>query len=289
MQKILSVDSQILNSIQSCARKTQYSFIQNLRPVEKPAAMEKGALMHSMLEVFYSLKLGTIRGKTWDELLSAGVKPGKPIDTAIEAGFYFATKMDIPVEVCEEVIFQFREYCDHYKFDAWNPLSVEDVGSKILFENEDIRLVYNFKIDLIAEKGHIVAPFDHKTSSQNKAPSSMSNQFIGYAWALNTNTVVVNKIGFQKTLSPGQRFQRHILTIDDDRIREWKSNSIFWLLRLYEHITDNSWPMNLTSCDKYGSCIYREVCESSPLSRERKLEQLFERGEAWDVSKELTK
>jgi hypothetical protein len=257
--------------------------------MEKAEALERGDLMHKMLEPYYTLKLevANFDSDTWKELISVGIQPSNPLKTAVEAGYYFATKMNLPIEVCEETIYQMKEYDEYYRHDSWNPLAVEDVGSRVIYEDEDIRIVYNFKIDLIAEKGNIVAPFDHKTTSMNKAPSSMSNQFIGYCWALNTNTMIVNKIGFQKTLSPAQRFQRHVLTIDDDRIIEWIDNSIWWLLKLADHMHNNHWPMNLTSCDKYGACIYRQVCESNPLSRERKLDQYFIKGETWDVSKRL--
>jgi hypothetical protein len=54
-QKILSIDATILNSIQSCARKTDYSFIQNIRLPNKSEALERGDLMHKMLEPYYSL------------------------------------------------------------------------------------------------------------------------------------------------------------------------------------------------------------------------------------------
>jgi len=202
-QKILAVDSQILNEIQNCARKAELAHIKNLRPLEKADALEKGDLMHKMLQTYYSLKLGQVSADLWDSLTEAGVNPSdKPQDAAISGGYFFAAKSSLPEDISQEVIFQFREYVDHYKHDSWSPLAVEEVGSKIMYEDEDLKIIYSFKIDLIAEKGNIVAPFDHKTGSTTKEPSSLSNQFIGYAWALGSNTVIVNKIGF-KRLYPG--------------------------------------------------------------------------------------
>jgi hypothetical protein len=278
----------MLNSIQSCARKTEYSFIKKLQPLEKADALEKGDLMHKMFEVYYSLKLTSpnFHSEVWRELISQQITPDLK-DPASEAGRYFSTKMNLSVELAEEVIYQFQEYSKYYQFDAWAPLAVEEVGSRVLYEDDDLQIIYTFKIDLVAEKGNIIAPFDHKTSARTKEPSSLSNQFIGYCFGLRTNTIVINKVGFQKTLEPSKRFMRYVLTIDDERIEEWRANSIYWA-RLYDrYLVNDHFPMNLTSCDKYGGCIFARICESNPHTREWKLERDFEAGRLWDPAKEL--
>jgi hypothetical protein len=295
-QKILSIDSTILNTFQDCARKMNYSFIENLRPPTKAEALEKGDLMHKMLEVYYSLQLKNFDYETevWKEILKSGIKaPVNPINHtsivtfSIEVGRYFSTKMTLPADEVDEAIFQFREYTTYYEHDSWSPLAVEEVGSKIFYENENFKFIYNFKIDLVAESGRIIAPFDHKTSKRRSEPSSLSNQFIGYCYGLGVNNIVVNKIGFQKTLSASQRFNRYILTIDDARINEWIENTISWCARILEAQENNNWPMNFTSCDKYSGCIYQSLCETDPESRIYKIERDFKVEDPWDVAKEL--
>jgi PD-(D/E)XK nuclease superfamily len=294
-QKILSIDSTQLNTFQSCARKMKYNFIDNLRPPDKEEALERGDLIHKMLEVYYSLQLKNFQFDTdvWEEIIASGIKSPESsnratiTEFAIKVGRYFATKMTLPVEEVEESIFQFREYCNFYIHDSWSPLAVEEVGSKVLFENEEYKFIYNFKIDLVAEQGRIIAPFDHKTSKRRSEPSSLSNQFIGYCYGLGLNNIVVNKIGFQKTLSPSQRFNRFILTIDDERILEWKRNTIRWCARLLEAQEHDEWDMNLTSCDKYSGCIYMPLCETDPESRLYKIERDFKVEKPWDVAKVL--
>lgn len=290
--KTLNIDSQTLNMIQMCARKTQYSFLYNLQPHEKEASLEKGDLMHKMLEVYYSMLLENgpdTSSPLWNELIvGAGVRPmGDPISKGIDAGLYFASMMSIPSEVSDEVMDQFKAYCEYYQHDEWHPIAVEEVGSKILYEDENLQIQYSFKIDLVAEKGRIVAPFDHKTGSRRQEPSSLSNQFIGYCYALGTNTIIVNKIGFQKTLKPAERFQRYILTVDNDRIKEWEENSIYWALQYVQYWRDEFFPMNLTSCDKYAGCIFRKVCETDAANREWKLKRDFTTVAEWDVAKTL--
>jgi hypothetical protein len=301
-QKILSIDATILNTFQSCARKTKYSFIDNIRPVEKEESLERGDLIHKMLEVYYSLQLKNFDFDTevWKEIISSGLalkdhQTSVPnltshqdiVSFSVQVGRYFSTKMDLPSEEIDESIYQFKEYCNYYQHDSWSPLAVEEVGSKILFENEDYKFIYNFKVDLVAEKGNIIAPFDHKTSKRRVEPTSLSNQFIGYCYGLGMNNIVVNKIGFQKTLSPAQRFNRYILTIDDERINEWINNTTYWCTQLIAARESGTWPMNLTSCDKYSGCIYSSLCETDPDSRLYKIERDFKIGEDWDVAKRL--
>jgi hypothetical protein len=294
-QKILSIDATILNTFQSCERKAQYSFIDNLRPPEKAEALERGDLVHKMMEIYYSLQLKNFDFETevWHEIIASGIKA--PVDRrfqsirdfSISVGRYFSTKMTLPTEEVEESIFHFKEYCNYYEHDSWNALAVEEVGSKVLFENEEFKFIYNFKIDLVAEQGRVIAPFDHKTSKRRQEPSSLSNQFIGYCYGLSLNNIVINTIGFQKTLSPQQRFNRYILTIDDARIKEWTENTINWCARILEAQESDSWTMNLTSCDKYSGCIYSSLCETDPESRLYKIERDFKVDKPWDVASTL--
>jgi PD-(D/E)XK nuclease superfamily len=299
-QKILSIDATILNTFMACERKAKYSFIDNLRPPEKEESLERGDLIHRMLEIYYSLQLEHFDFDTevWKEVIQSGIKapidlPARAFsnirDFAVTVGRYFSTKMDLPTEEIEESIYQFKEYCNYYEHDSWHPLSVEEVGSKILFEDENYKFIYNFKVDLIAEKGSIIAPFDHKTSKRRVEPSSLSNQFIGYCYGIGMNNIVVNKIGFQKSLTPQQRFNRFILTIDKERINEWIENTTYWCFRILEARERENYPMNLTSCDKYSGCIYSSICETDPESRLYKIERDFRVEKEWDVAKQLEK
>jgi hypothetical protein len=250
-----------------------------------------------MLEVYYSLQIKDFDFNTevWKEIISSGIEAPKSRafsiirDFAITVGRYFSTKMDLGSEDVEESIFQFKEYCNYYEHDSWSPLAVEEVGSKILFENESYKFIYNFKIDMVAEQGRIIAPFDHKTSKRRSEPSSLSNQFIGYCYGLGMNNIVINKIGFQKSLSPSQRFNRYILTIDDARISEWIENTINWCAKILEAKESNFWHMNLTSCDKYAGCVYAPLCETDPESRLYKIERDFKVDSPWDVASVLEK
>lgn len=302
-QRILSIDSQILNSIQNCARKTELNFIKNLRPQTKAEPLEAGSLMHQMLEIYYSIKGRCVaEDADWlDDLITVGVLNlnGIPqsswehwdhkqtVSLCTSAGNYYASKLSLSAETSEEIIYQFQQYAEFYQYDAWHPLAVEEVGSKVIYEDESIKIIYTFKIDLVAEKGTLIAPWDHKTSRRREEPSSLSNQFIGYCYALGLNHIVINKIGFQKSLSQKERFQRYVLNVSQNRIVEWLDNTIFWAKKLAWNLDQGYFEQNLTSCDKYSGCIYARICESDPELRQRVMDLDYIVGAEWDVAKML--
>lgn len=311
---ILSFDSQNLNAIQSCARKAQLQFIENLQPQTKAPALEKGDLLHKIMEIADGLigSCANLESETWQALMQAqmipkdllGAERDEKVNFALEAGRFFSTKMEIDSETSSSVIFQVKEYFDFYKNDPWSTLVVEEVATRVLYEDEEIQVLYNGKIDRVVEQGNVRAPMDHKSSERRQDPSSLSNQFIGYCWLLGCNHIIIDKIGFQKTLKPIERFQRYILTIDDSRIEEWRLNSISFILldhalrledidaavnffKKAKKFKGQAELMNFTSCDKYGSCTYSSICESSPEGRAWKKERDFIIGEQWDVAKVL--
>lgn len=317
--KILEIDSQILNSIQNCQLKHQLQFDENLSPESKAAPLEKGSLLHSVLELYDGImgKCYNINSDTWasilnEEFTSEFTKKLAPtkrdiIDFCLKAGQFFAAKMEIDTETADNVLFQFNAYCEFYTNDPWETLAVEEVGSKILFENSELKIIYSGKIDRLVQQGRIIAPMDHKSSERRGDVSSMSNQFIGYCFLLNCTHIIIDKIGFQKTLKPSERFQRFILEINQDRIDEWvwnSTNTLLWHLititnneveaQLYYQMyrsrryRDGFKPMmNLTSCDKYSGCIYRHLCESSPDARSWIKERDYIVRAAWDVGVQL--
>jgi hypothetical protein len=292
-QKVISLDSTILNAVQKCARFYQNNHQKFLQPPDKAEALERGDLLHKIFEIVYGLEANIAREEsdTWQLLAEIGIKPTQDMKredilklALNEAPNFFAGKMSLEPSEVEETIYQSRAYFQHYENDSWETLAVEEVGSRLLHEDADLQIIYNAKIDRIARRGDLIMPWDHKTSKRRQDPSSLSNQFMGYAWILNSSHMLVNKVGFQKTLKPAERFQRDILTYSADRLEEWRLNTIWWVRLLLHFIEEGEFPMNLTSCDKYSGCIYKNLCESSPEGRQWKEERDYERGKAWDVA-----
>lgn len=293
-QRIINLDQTILNTVQSCAYHSKLSFQDNLRPNSKGASLDSGDLMHKLLEPYYGIK-GKCADKEsdfWVALKSAGLDIGfdashaELVKFCEEVGRFWSTTLETE-DLDDEVIPQFKDYTECYENEPWRALAVEEVGSRLLFEDEDWKIIYSCKTDLIAENGDKIIPWDHKTGKRRQVPHNTSNQFRGTCFVLGCNEILINKIGFQKTLSTAERFQRFNIKISDSIIQEWMIDTIFWAKLYWHYIDTGNFPRNLTSCDKYSGCAFRSICEADPDYRLFEIERNFHVGEPWDVAKVL--
>lgn len=279
---IIAIDSTKLNAFQLCERKYDFVFNQSWAPLEKPDYLEKGDLIHQMLKPYYILRRSRSRWasnkRTHEDVIKACMRIGE----------YAAIQMQLHPDDVEETMFQFQEYCRFYEHDGWDRIiAVEQAGSLVLYEDDKLCVIYEMKPDLVLQLDNGILPVDHKTAKQRKEPSRLANQFIGYCWGLHCNNITINKIGFQKTLKPNERFQRYTLSYPDDVIQEWLENTLDWVSRLLHNNERGYWPANLTSCDKWAGCVFQTVCVKEREAREYELRRRFEVSEKWDVGKGL--
>ena len=280
----LVMDSQRLNEIQLCPEKYNLGFVNNLILPQKQEFFESGTLMHEMLATYYKVRKYRSR---WEQNKH---DHDKIIAICHRVAKHFLIKMSLPVETAFEHLEVFEQYVRHFQHDGWETLAVEQAGVKELYDSEDLRILYEVKIDLVARiQGRIFA-VDHKTSRRRQEPTDMSNQFMGYCWFLGIPNLIVNKIGFQTSLKPKDKFNRYVLSYSPERLEEWKDNTVWWGRRLAFHLQNNSWPKNLTSCDKWGGCIYQKICQVEPAARPWRISRDYEvRERAWDPSGSLGK
>lgn len=273
--KTVALDSQIFNTIMACGRKYKLEHLENFRPFQKAEALEKGDLMHKMLAHYYRQKMQ--KRSDWNAIVQ------EAMDIARKA----SVDMDISNASVEEDIKQFIAYCDFHHHDGWEPLIVEHPFSKVLYSREDtpqregLTILWEGIIDLVIRDPHNERwVVDHKTASRRGKVSPLSAQFMGYSWYSGID-VIVNKIGFQKTLDEKERFKRHPLHYQASSIREWQESVVFWTHVALDYIEKDYFPPNWTSCDKYSGCIFRPVCERIPEVRDFKLASFYYKGDPW--------
>lgn len=280
------IDSQNLSMFQECGEKYRLTFKENLKPTFAAPPLTKGGVLHTGLESYYKYLMAH-PGE--DRLLIHN----QAVELAKSDAEAKAALIDINLDDANEVIYQIGEYLEYYKDDDIQPIAVEEPFLKVLYESvdDDFRLIYAGKVDLVATAARYQwkpVPFDNKSSARNQTPSGRSNQFFGYCWALDSNILVVNKVGFQKTLSPAERFKRYPLSYPQEYREQWVRNTIKWGYKLAWAIENDEWEENLTSCDKYSGCIFLPICESiTPEAKEWKIRTEFITGEPWDVTKVL--
>lgn len=177
-----------------------------------------------------------------------------------------------------------EQYFEYYKSDFWVTLETEIVKSKIMYEDDDIKILFKSKLDWIVDTNTGIFPCDHKTMKQNRDNVSLNNQFMGQCLMLDTRNVFINKVGFQKTLKPEEKFKRVSIPYSAARLYEWQSVILpYWCKMMLMYNETGYWPPNFSNCDsKFGYCVLKSVCESNPDMRGEELRNSFIKGPVWN-------
>ena len=272
----LIIDSSVMNTFEKCPTLMKYQYIDNLRLKGiKSKALEKGDLMHLPLKHYYRNK-------------KLGMDSSENTQFCVEKILKYSPKLALESKEVEEVTLTFLSYCEHYQFERWEVIEVEKPFRLVLYEDAELRIIIQGKIDLIVDTGQIICPIDHKTESRRSEALALSNQFMLYCFAAKSNNIIINKIGFQKTLPASEKFYREIMSYDDDNLLEWRDEFIFKVRELIGYSEVNWFPHRYTSCsDKYGRCMFTEICHTPRFAREVRLKSQFEEVEPWSPFKDL--
>jgi hypothetical protein len=251
----------------------------NIRTKDSSVIFDRGSLLHDFLEKYYTLKRDTF--DLHQDIVEQVVEFGR-----MKALDYVSID---PTEVTE-TIFHFREYARYYEFETWTPVFVEQVFMEEFYEDEDIHLYIAGKPDMKFKyqgTNHF-AVTDHKRVDRNRDFSMLRNQFMLYAYANKVDTVIVNAVGFQKTLKPKDRFVRQTFVYSPEILEEWRWDTIQLAKEMLIAQEAGIYRRNRTSCEKWNGCFLHNYCKTKPQAREFLIgggEYVI--GEAWDVTKRL--
>jgi hypothetical protein len=298
-KKNIIFDSQILTALQKCPRYADFTFNHNRRPLGgKSNALECGSLVHTILEFYYkALKDGSRRNDAIDIGYEAGKEYIAPYQ---ETNKYVLDKDHKGLQATPEestntpkrrtgykdVYRIMQEYFDHWRGDNWTPLYVEHVLGKPIYEDDEIRVLWKAKYDLIEDSPIGLVSTDHKTASQMRDTISLNNQFIGQCVILGTRQMQVNKIGFQKSLPPHEKFIRQMVSYSVDRMTEWMVEIVPYYARMFLAYAESEYyPPNFSQCEnKYGYCEFKNVCERDRNMRLEVLAREYREEKPWDIS-----
>jgi len=269
-------DATLASSLMGCARLTDFRFNYNFISIGgKSPSLEMGSIVHSILEHFNK---AIIDGKGKGNSVAIGMQAGRDYTCDPDK-----VRNSSPEDI--ELVFKtMEEYFDYYRNDSWIPLEVEVVKSRIIYEDDEMRILWKCKIDLMVDTNQGIYSLDHKTMRQRRDTVSLNNQFMGQCAVLGTKKVIINKIGFQTSLKNTEKFTRPSVDYNEARLKEWTDDIIPNYARMMLFYTDAGyWPPNYTHCEnKFGMCQFKEVCEAPPNLRENELTRLFMKGEKWD-------
>jgi hypothetical protein len=297
-KKNIIMDSQVLSSLMSCARLTDFRFNHNLRPKGgKSNAIECGALLHTVLEW---RNKSLMSGKSANDAISIGFEAGleyvkgyHPLNNFIKDTEHTGLK-NTPEENekkpdrtgWKHVFKTLEEYYEYYKHIHYPILAAEEVRQALIYEDDDMRVMWKAKFDSILDMPGGFTSCDYKSMKQRRETNSNSNQFIGHCVLLQSRNVMVDKIGFQTSLKPEEKFDRILLSYSADRIAEWMFDIVPYYAQMYlTYTVTGIWPANFTHCEnKFGTCeYYRDVCSTDRNMRETALRLYFDEVKPWDV------
>lgn len=86
----------------------------------------------------------------------------------------------------------------------------------------------------------------------------------------------------QILLDNPNRYVRGFTYRTTDQLEEWTADLRYWLSVAENFAVQGYWPMNDTACDKFGGCVFREICSKSPSVRDRFLSGKFAKLEEKD-------
>lgn len=310
--KNIVLDATLLTNIMKCGRYTELKHDKCFQPISgKSNSLEVGSIIHKFMEVYYRSQMKGISksqafgfGISAAELYIQGCKectgfnrpeagPDGIIITKPTCGHQpdeypglqntppesegYAIGWKYALDTCDQ-------YHKFYQSDFWVTVDVECVRSKILYEDDEIRILWKSKLDWIVDTNQGIYPADHKTMKQNSDTLSLNNQFMGQCRMLDTRNVFINKIGLQKTLKSEDKFKRVSISYSAARLMEWQSYILpYWAKQLAAYNEQGHFPPNFNSCKgQYGKCEFCKVCESDPDMREGELRNNFYVGQPWN-------
>ena len=274
------LDTTMLDTFCSCPEKFNLRFNKNKVTPVKAMPLDRGTIIHTGAEAYYKeLSESHNWVKAVDELVAAIKIDG--VESDLDSDM---------VKRCVEVMLEWSSFW-RSKDESYEILATEEPFAYLLHEDENIKLTMIGKIDLLFTDypQYERCPMDHKGYDRSSNTRRFVNQFCNYATATGSNYLIVDKIGFQTSLKPSEKFKRLPMCYDPLILEQWKQDVIKWAYIYLDCVLNNSYPRNMTSCDKYNrDCEYLEVCDASGNEAKiYKLEANFKTAEPWDVASSL--
>jgi hypothetical protein len=275
-KKNIILDATMLSTIMSCGRLADFRFNHHFQAVDgKSSSIEMGSIVHTYLENYYK---AIITGRTRQDAHGDAFVLASVYSQSDEVNNTSDDDKALALNTCEL-------YHEQYKNDSWIPLEVEVVKQEVLYTDDEIRIMWKAKLDTIFDTPAGIIPVDHKTMKQRRDSTTLNNQFIGQCILMKTRLMFINKIGFQKSLKPNDRFTRVAMNFTSDVLMEWQSEILpHWAYQYLSWHESGYWAPNYTHCEnKYGFCQFKSICEADRNMRESLIGMNFIVGEPWSI------
>lgn len=317
----LAVDSTSLGEFKTCPRKYYYSILLGYAPKGENVHLAFGLAVHGGIERYHHARS---EGKDHAEALDVVVGWALQETWDSELRKPRAVFLGDPNKNRFTLVRTLVGYLDHYQNDALQTLQLSSgkpavelsftflSGFTSRLTGDEIALCGH--LDRVGTLNGALYLADAKTTKhgldrQFWAGFAPHNQFGLYDLA---GAVVLPEaprglvVDGMQILVGETRFGRQIISRDEHQRREWHNGAGWWLGQMescaetlqgidnYNQDCPTSglppddpslaYPMNDTSCDRFGGCPFREVCSRTPGARERWLEANYTK-RVWDPLK----
>ncbi len=284
-------DSVSLNSLKTCPRKYFYEIIQGYEMKIRPATLGFGIAFHTCMEQWHKLLAFNVPKE--DAILRITRLAGLLGET-VTGGDPVRTKETLMRTVCW-YLFQFWDDPARtttlttgkpaVEFSFTFPLEIIDGVQTYLCGHIDRIVVFQGEL-FITDYKTTKAALDHRYFEQYK-PNGQLKGYLLAAHVLASEGTAVPETPAGALIEAAQlgvnfsRYMRFPVMYSIADIEEYAGNTIEWIKLAHMFADKGNWPMNESSCDKYGGCTFREICRQSPAFRQRHLETAF-RQRTWD-------
>jgi hypothetical protein len=270
-------DSTSLTTFKECPRKYYYSIVQGYATREQSVHRTFGIYLHEAYEHYHRLRAPYLTNDAaphgHEEAVRRVVKE-MMVKTA-------PWKSDDKIKNRRNLIRTIIWYLEEFKDDPAKTVILSNgrpaVELSFRFEIPDAPdFLYCGHMDRIAEFGGDRFVFDYKSTkralyTEYFAQFTPHNQMTGYTLGGKITFkepvagVIIDAAQVGVTFS---RFSRGSAPRDDETLAEWLSQTAYWVKLAATYASENFWPLNESSCDKYFGCPFRPVCSKSPRQRD---------------------
>jgi len=296
----VAMDATMLSTLMSCPRKAQLRFDKNIVDARgKSNSLECGSLAHCILEFYNKARIeGLNRNDAIDIGYAAGheyvigyTENNKYITDESEQGMQNTPEESGKDAYGKEkigwkyVFGTMQEYFDYYRNDSFTIIGAEEVRREIIYESDDIRILWKAKFDCIMDTPHGFMSADYKTMGQRRPIMDLNVQFMGQCNLLKSRNIMIDKIGWQKSLKTHEKFERAIVSYSADRLAEFVNDIVPYYARMLAAYNESEvFPPNFTNCEnKYGQCEYVKICQQDRNMRDEVMEIEYMKGKVWDI------
>lgn len=297
-------DSTSIKLAEECLRKYQYQMIDGWKSATESVHLRFGGHYATALEHFYKHRaygmsfdeallevIKEVMLETWDHdrdedgsrIPETGAPYAPPIDAAGSA------RMKTRENLVRTIVWYFEQFRD-------------DSASVVILDGGKPAVEYSFALPVdndIIFSGHIdrlvtyadnIMVMDQKTTGTTISARYFDGfnpdvQMSMYTFAgkmiyqMPVKGVIIDAaqiaVGFT-------RFERGLTFRTESQLSEWYDTTMYTIEGARSATKLGYFPMNRTSCDKFGGCPFRSVCSRAPEVREQFLNGSFIRGDRWD-------